>query len=713
MPDNLRDATIISRGGLYTNEDSLTLAGTNPGSAIRMINFEVSQFGGYRRINGFTPYDSGNPTVPGVGKTLGVWIHNNTVYAARRNEIDSTSAALPVGAIALTSGSAFVTVTASAHGLAVGEFVTFTNVSSSLGGLNLNAREFAVTSVATTDSFTFTASSASVSTVSSSAANIFFTVSRNYSIFEHQSGVGWVNLSTAASIQNRSAIGVNKLRTTEHSFTGKEVHVIVDGVNKPVRHATADFLQIYDRQGTSDADTENQLSNPFSTSNGDATVTVVHADHGLSTGDTVRFTNIDVDLGGQSANSLDFTVATVVSTASYTFELATASSVSSQNNVGGTAVNWFYIHETNQFDIEGASLVDDFRNHTFFAGMSAFPNFLVFSAPNNDLDYTAASGGGAINVGFPITAIAKFRDSLFVFGKNKIKRVTGNNSSDFVLSEVANNTGCVAADSVIEIGGDVLFLASDGIRPLQGTARIGDVELQTVSKPIQQLLRALPENFNLDLMSSVVIRNKSQFRYFFPTETVAAADAQGIIGGLRFADNRVGWEFGELLGIRSFVNASDLINDVETIVHGDVDGNIYKQESGNDFNSSDVLAVYATPFFYFDSTERRKIFHKVSIYTRPEGASTFNMAVYYDWDDPNKFNPGSYELSTRGALLRYFTTGGTYNSDFTFGGSSSPVLEKNIQGSGRAIGFVITSLGTEAPYSIQGWGLTYQDAGYR
>ena len=282
-----------------------------------------------------------------------------------------------------------------------------------------------------------------------------------------------------------------------------------------------------------------------------------------------------------------------------------------------------------------------------------------------------------------------------------------------MLSEVANNTGCIATDSVIEIGGDILFLAADGIRPIQGTARIGDVELQTVSKPIQQILREVPNNFDLSLLNAVVIRGKSQFRYFFPTTTVNSADAQGIIGGLRFADNRVGWEFGELLGIRSFVATSGLINNIERVLHGDVDGNVFEQESGNSFNGEDVIAVYATPFFYFDATERRKNFHKVSVFTRPEGTSTFNLAVYYDWDDPNKFNPTSYTMSTVGALLRYFTTGGTFGSTFTFGGSSSPVLEKQIQGSGRAIGYVIASISQEAPYSIQGWGITYQDAGYR
>ena len=707
MADNYRDATIIARGGLYTNEDPLTLAASQPGAAIRLTNFEVSQFGGYRRINGFAPFDSDNPTVPGAGKVLGLWIHQDRVYAARRNAADSTSATLPVGAVALTSGSQTITVTATAHGLAIGEFVTLSNVST-LAGLNLN-NEFAVTSVSTTDSFTFTASAAATATVQSSATNIQFTVSKNYSIFEHVSGVGWSNISTANSVQTRSAIGVNKIRTIEHSFAGKEVVFAVDGVNRPFRQSTATILEIFSHQGTSSTDTASQLSNPFSTTSGSAVVTVVATAHGLSIGDTARFSNINVDLGGQTANSIDFTVASVASANGFTFTLSTASAVADQTNVGGAAVNFFYTYGSTA-DVVQTSLVADFRNHIMLSGAADNPNHLIISQPNNDLKF---NDGDVINVGYPITAIAKFRDSLFVFGKDRIKRLTGNNTSDFVLSEVANNTGCIATDSVIEIGGDILFLAADGIRPIQGTARIGDVELQTVSKPIQQILREVPNNFDLSLLNAVVIRGKSQFRYFFPTTTVNSADAQGVIGGLRFADNRVGWEFGELLGIRSFVATSGLINNIERVLHGDVDGNVFEQESGNSFNGEDVIAVYATPFFYFDATERRKNFHKVSVFTRPEGSSTFNLAVYYDWDDPNKFNPTSYTLSTVGALLRYFTTGGQFGSTFTFGGSSSPVLEKQIQGSGRAIGYVIASISQEAPYSIQGWGITYQDAGYR
>ena len=705
--DSWKDVTVLSRGGLYTNEDALVLASSNPGAAIRMLNFEISQFGGYRRINGFEPYDATYPTLPGLGKVLGIWIHSDTVYGARRNSGDATGS-LGTNPFAVTDGSATVTVTHVSHGLAIGSFVTFAGAST-VGGLSLNS-EFVVTSTPTANTYTFTAGGTSNATTSGGGASVTYSYSYYYSVYRFTAGVGWGSDITTGT---RSAIGVNKLRTTEHSFTGLEVHIVTDGVNRPFRHNGTTYIEIYDRQGTSDTDTEDQLSNIFDTSNGDATVNVTHVGHGLSVGDTVRFSNINVNLGGEDANNKDYTVTVIVDADNYEFELSSPSTVSTQNNVGGTAINWFYtLAGTGTKNVTSAKYNTDFRNHIFFAGMSDNPNFLVFSSPNTDLNYQPATGAGVINIGFTITGIVKFRDNLYIFGSDKIKRLVGNSSADFVLQEVTNNIGCIASDSIIEIGGDILFLASDGIRPIQGTARIGDIELETISKPIQQILQALPANQNLDDMCSVVIRAKTQFRYFFPP-AVSSADSEGIIGGIRFANQRTGWEFGQLLGIQATVAASGLINNQEVIVHGDRSGNIFKQESGNDFNGSEVVSVYATPFLYLDSTEKRKVFQHLALFTRPEGQSTINLGIAFDWDDPAIPNPGTYNLTTAGALLRYTTTGGTYDSTFTFGGSSSPVLETNLQGSGRAISLIITSTGTQAPYSISGFSITYEEAGYR
>ena len=511
----------------------------------------------------------------------------------------------------VSNTSATITVAHTAHGLVVGNYVTFSG-SDAIGGLTPNSVEMQVVTVPDANSYTVTFTSAATSTVSGGGgSSVTANYSKFYSVWKYTS-TGWTTV-----VSNISSVSVDKLRHNMNSFTGTEAVIICDGANSPSK------------------------------------------------------------LSGST----------------------------------------FSVHPTGgDYNPTGASFTTDFKNHQFYAGFPTTglgPNILLFSEPNDDDAFTNSGGSGNINVGFNITGLAKFRDALYIFGKTKIKKLTGSVKADYVLSEVTDNIGCIATDSIIELGGDVLFLASDGIRPIQGTARIGDVELETVSKPVQQLLQDLPNTHNLGNMTSVVIRNKSQFRYFFPSTSTAAADTAGIIGGLRFADRRVGWEFGELLGIRAFVATSGLINDVEVVLHGDLNGEIYQQESGSTFDTADVTAVYASPFLYFDSTEKRKIFQHISLFTRPEGSSSLNLGIAYNWDDPNTPDPTTYSLTTAGSLSRYTTTNSTYDASFTFDGSSSPVLETNIEGSGKSISLIITSTGTQAPYSVSGFSITYQDAGYR
>ena len=105
--------------------------------------------------------------------------------------------------------------------------------------------------------------------------------------------------------------------------------------------------------------------------------------------------------------------------------------------------------------------------------------------------------------------------------------------------------GCVASDSVIEIGGSLLFLGPDGIRPIAGTDKIGDVQLETISKRIQSLIKSYINDFTLDELSCVVILGKSQFRYFFDKD-----NSSGVLGGLREnPQGGIGYEYSTLFGL--------------------------------------------------------------------------------------------------------------------------------------------------------------------
>ena len=85
---------------------------------------------------------------------------------------------------------------------------------------------------------------------------------------------------------------------------------------------------------------------------------------------------------------------------------------------------------------------------------------------------------------------------------------------------------------------------------------------------------------------------------------------------MRSSDQRLGWEFGELLGIRASCCTSDYVNGEEFVLHGDYDGNVYRQESGTTFNNQPILAVYSTPFLDFGDPGVSKVLKKVNTFIR-------------------------------------------------------------------------------------------------
>ena len=341
-----------------------------------------------------------------------------------------------------------------------------------------------------------------------------------------------------------------------------------------------------------------------------------------------------------------------------------------------------------------------FKNHMFLAGDPNENTNLYFSAPYDETNFAPANGAGVINVGFPVVAIRPFRDSLYVFGSNNIRKLTGNNIADFVLENVTDDLGCLASDSVIEIGGDLLFLSQDGLRPVSGTDKIGDVNLETVSKDIQSIFTDIVFDIDLEGINAVVIRQKTQFRYFF-----AAADSQGIIGGFRQTPNGIQFEYSQMLGISATASDSGYVGQYEFVIHGDSSGKVHRQEQGNDFDGENIFSVYQSPFLHMQDPEQRKIFYTVATYLRSEGDNEIVMSVVYDYEDPDTLNPTNFTLSTEGAAAYYNEA--LYDSTTIFDGNPSPVQRTNISGSGKSVSLKYVTNDSNASHSIQGIVVTF------
>ena len=370
--------------------------------------------------------------------------------------------------------------------------------------------------------------------------------------------------------------------------------------------------------------------------------------------------------------------------------------------------------------LNAPSLVDVFQNTLFLAGDTAFGAAIAHSAPTNTADpdgfydFTIANGAGQIAAGFDVVQIKPFRDDLFIFGTNGIKKITVDASNNFVTDQVTANVGCVARDSVMEIGGDLMFLAPDGFRPVAGTSRIGDVELETVSKPIQATLVDLIANTDMDTLNGVVIRSKSQIRYFIGDASLAASDSIGIIGGLTDSSGSISWEFGELLGIRASCATSGYIGTTENIIHGDYDGKVYRQENGTSFNGDDIISIYATPYLDFGETEQRKVMRKINTFIRAEGPLEMLLSMTYDWGDGDTSTPATYSQTSSGAPTRYGGRNINYNTtNVLYGGSSKPIMTSDIQGSGFSAQATFVTIGQTEPFSIQGIVFEFTAAGRR
>jgi len=366
--------------------------------------------------------------------------------------------------------------------------------------------------------------------------------------------------------------------------------------------------------------------------------------------------------------------------------------------------------DISESSVAGSKFVTAFKSHMFYAGKSSTPQTLVFSVPFDEDDFTTGSGAGSIKVDDTITGLKVFRDNLFIFCENRIFKLSGSTSSDFAVSAVTRDIGCINGNTIQEFAGDLIFLGPDGLRTVAGTARIGDVEIGTISANVQSIF-----DDNLSSASefqSVVIPDRTQYRIFFTKDGTGQNSTKGIACVLKGQS----FEFSELRGIKpastdSFVKAGDVI-----VLHGDYsNGFVYRQESGNTFDGTAILAKYRSPDMTFGDAGIRKHMQRVIVNYAPESTIDADLFVRYDYESKDSARPAAYELDSQDIAAIYGTTTyGTSSSVIgTYGGASQPLFRQSVEGSGFAVALRVNDGGETAPYSLKGFQLEYQTGARR
>jgi hypothetical protein len=611
------------RGGLISNLSPLQHGIQAPGSARILRNFEPSIEGGYRRILGYIKYDSntipwaGKPVVQGSGQT------GTTLVLA------GVSAAPTEGSTIVVGGNTYTI---------------------SAGGVSYDAANKILTLTLTS------------SLVSSPADKTVVTFANRTDI-----------VSTGIAAWDDAVIvarGSDLYRTTGAGYTQINVPsygtVLVNGGSQTGSTLVVDGLtstpQQYDTFTIAGVEKTYIITSAVSVTGGGASLSIYPAlasspanDAAITFTSTVFPTDTKTRFSKYKLNNTDKIVA--VNGVSYPIIY---DKVSAQKITSTT-------------DLLGVEHVAWFKNCLFFAKDES----LIFTAPFTDNDTSAASGAGIINVGGKITALKVFREQLIIFCEQSIKRLVGNTAADYQLQPITENLGCVASDTVQEVGGDLMFLGPDGLRFLSATDRIGDFNLAVASKPIQKELVALLTTFSS--FTSVVIKSKSQYRLFGYDDDITSASSKGILG-TQLDQEGINW--AELTGIKCYTADSDFYQQQELIVFARADGYVYKMEESNTFDNVAITSSFATPFVPLNDPRIRKTLYKLHLYIQPVGTTNIALNVKLDLDDKDVLQPDSIQMSnTNESVAFYGATEARYGVS-VYGGKLKTVYEKQLVGSG-------------------------------
>lgn len=295
-------------------------------------------------------------------------------------------------------------------------------------------------------------------------------------------------------------------------------------------------------------------------------------------------------------------------------------------DVGTPSNSFTEFTSSNSADLEGASNVILFKTTVFFAKN----NLLYFSAPSDETDYSAANGAGSINVGEEITGLSVFREQLIVFTKNTIKRIVGSTISDFQMQPITERIGCVDGDTIQEVGGDIMYLADDGIRLLSATDRIGDFALDLPSDIIAKDVAAFIDAASS--FASVTLKKKAQYRIFSFIESQQAEGAQGLLVTKFAAQGTSGLAWGKTKGIKANIIDADYTSTIETICFSNTTDYIYTMDIGNSFDGDNIEAIYESPFMPITDPQTRKTFYKNTLYLEPLGNTNITVGLKFDFD---------------------------------------------------------------------------------
>ena len=328
---------------------------------------------------------------------------------------------------------------------------------------------------------------------------------------------------------------------------------------------------------------------------------------------------------------------------------------------------------------------------TWFADIGADNLTVYYSALLLGSDL-GATGSGQINLekvvprGDKIVALASHNSFLIIFCKNTIVVYAGADDIDNIaLQDVIVGVGCIARDSLQNIGSDVLFLSDSGVRSLARTIQEKSAPIKDISRNVRDTLLSYIANQDVEKIRSIYFEYEAFYLLTIPNSNFVF-----------YFDLRQFLQDGSCrASIWTAINPGALAvtHDRRLIMGKDNGIAVYGNYSDN---GSSYIFSYYTPYIDFQSPSVTKVLKKINV-TVVGGSST---ALDVRWAFDYQTNFQTARITTPASTVAEYGIA-QYNIDQYSATIYIDQLKKQLSGSGN-----IVQIGIDA--AINGSGLSIQ-----
>lgn len=416
----------------------------------------------------------------------------------------------------------------------------------------------------------------------------------------------------------------------------------------------------------------------------------------------------DLITTGGSGTGLTFEVLTIgASGAISTLDITTTGSGYSTDNIVSLLDTDYHSHE-NGFGFQ--RLADVGSVPTGYSASTFTPNcalaaygrmwFADIGSNNLSIYYSvllngsdlSGTGSGVINLekvvprSDKIVAMTAHNNFLVVFCQNSIVLYSNaNDIGNIALSDVIVGVGCIARDSVQNIGTDVIFLSNAGVRSLARTIQEKSAPIRDISRNVRDVLLGYLSGEDLEKVRSVYYEADAFYLLTLPASKFSFC-----------FDLRQSLEDGSSRAtIWNNIDPGGLCatNDRRLLI-GKANG--IAQYTGYSDNSSSYIFSYFTPYLDFQSPSVIKVLKKIGLTVVGAASTTLDIKWAFDYQS----NYQSSMVTTQAASVAEYGIAQYGISEY-----SATVyidqIKKQLSGNGNVIQIGINASINGNPLSIQ------------